>query len=396
MRSDMPWQGYERPIAPNLTKLAEAGTIYPRAYTVSSYTAKSVGAMLSGRYPSSLYRNGTFFTHYSGANLWFTELLQKAGARTMGGHGHKYFDRKKNLSQGFDEWRLTPGIAWNNTTDESVTSDKMTTMAIDMLSKPENVKGPFFMWLHYMDPHDQYVQHDESPKWGRKTRDKYDSEIFFTDLHIGKLLDFARKQPWWERTVVVVSADHGEAFGEHKQFRHGFALWEVLTQVPLFFTGGGVAKQRVEQRRSQIDLAPTIVELMGQKPDPGFVGKSLVPELLRGAKPASHEPIVLDLPADSNNPPTRAIIQSDWKLIRDMAASRYRLFDLTSDPGERKDLAEVRKHAAKFKEMTALYEKTWGAIEVVKPYGGNKLVGGGRANGKKGPEGYDPSGDDGP
>src|SRR5688572_10738188 len=102
MRQDMPWAGYERPIAPNLTKLAEQSVVYTNAYSDASYTANSVGALFTGRYPSSLYRSGWFFTGYSDANLFFTELLQPNGIKTISAHAHLYFGKGKNLNQGFD------------------------------------------------------------------------------------------------------------------------------------------------------------------------------------------------------------------------------------------------------------------------------------------------------
>ena len=144
LRADMPWAGYEDDIAPNLTKLADESVVYTRAYTISSFTSKSVGGLLAGQYPSTLYRGPTFFTTYSHANLFFPELLQKDGVKTMAGHAHLYFDRGKNLRQGFDEWRLVDDLKWNAETDESVTSQKMTPLAIDMLSEA-NTKDRFFM-----------------------------------------------------------------------------------------------------------------------------------------------------------------------------------------------------------------------------------------------------------
>src|SRR5690606_38661327 len=110
-----------------------------------------------GRYPSTIYRSGTFFAGFPDSNLFFPEILQKHKVRTLGGHAHRYFDRGKNLNQGFDEWELTPGLTFNAQTDENVTSDKLTELAISMLKKPINSDGQFFMWLHYMDPHDKYV-----------------------------------------------------------------------------------------------------------------------------------------------------------------------------------------------------------------------------------------------
>jgi arylsulfatase A-like enzyme len=384
MRADMPWTNYERKIAPTLTAFAHESVIYENAYAVASYTAKSVGTMLSGRYPSSLYRSGSFFTKYSDANLFFPELLQQRGVRTLAGHAHLYFDRGKNLRQGFDVWKLVPGLTWNNSTDESITSPKLTDLAIEMLKQPQNTGGKFFMWLHYMDPHDQYVQHAESPRWGRRNRDRYDSEMFFTDLHIKRLFSYCKAQPWYKRTAVIISSDHGEAFGEHRMYKHAFALWEILTHVPVIIRAPGAQPRRIKARRSHIDLAPTIIDLMGLPPNANFVGKSMVPEVY-GATPDNREPIVLDLPADTNNPPTRAIIAGDYKLIVDLVGGGFRLYDLKRDKAELRNLALDKRFRSKFSEMRALYEKTWKKIPQITPFGGNKLVGGKRANGPEGP-----------
>lgn len=384
MRADMPWNGYERDIAPNLTALAKKSTVYENAYSVSSYTAKSVSALLASRYPSSIYRSGWFFAEFSEANLFFPEVLQDRGIRTMAGHAHLYFGRGKRLEQGFDEWELVPGIAFHSDTDKNVTSDKLTKLAMDMLAKPENTKGQFFMWLHYMDPHDEYIQHEESPVFGKNNRDRYDAEMFYTDLHIGKLLEFVKSQPYGDNTAVVVSADHGEAFGEHGMFKHAFELWEVLTRVPLNIYVPGLEPRRIAERRSDIDVAPTILELMGVEPLPdSFVGRSLVAEL-RGEKPDNREPIILDLPEDKNNPDRRAIIQGDYKLLVYGPGDRsFRLFNLKEDPAEEKDLA--RAEAAKLEEMKKLYQDTFSKLEVVQAYGGMELRSGRKANGPRGP-----------
>jgi choline-sulfatase len=380
MRADMPWQGYERPIAPYLTELAKQSVVYTRAYSIASYTAKSIAALLSGRYPSTLYRSGFFFTAYPDANLFFPELLQKAGIRTMAVHAHGYFDRGMKLEQGFDVWRMVPNLKWNAETDENVTAPQSTEIALELLSKPENTGQQFFFWMQYGDPHDQYVIHPECPDWGHDNRDRYDSEICFVDLHVKKLLEWAKTQPWADRTAIIIGSDHGESFGEHNQWKHAFALWEGLVHVPLM-----VKLRTIDARRSYLDLTPTIMELMGQPSDPGFVGKSMVPELYGKEPAASREPIVLDLPADSYNPETKALLQGDYKLIYEGAANRFRLYDLKADPGELADLAKLAPHKAKRQELEQLHQQIWSAIPTVKPFGGNKLVGGGRANGPEGP-----------
>ncbi|MBM4357653.1 MAG: sulfatase [Deltaproteobacteria bacterium] len=387
MRADMPWQGYPRDVAPNLTRLARESVVYPRAYAASSYTARSVAALLSGKFPSQLYRNGSFFAEYSKENEFFPERLQANGVRTLAGHAHFYFDpsRGKNLDQGFDVWRLVPDLKVNNTTDVSITGDKHTDLAIAMLSESANTSGPFFLWLHYMDPHDQYRVHPESPRFGSRARDLYDGEIFYTDLQVERLLAFARTQPWWDNTAIIVSADHGEAFGEHRMFRHAFALWEVLTRVPLFIKAPGAAPKVIEARRSDIDLAPTILDLLGVPATPEHVGRTLVPEVYGLEPPGDREPIVTDLPADSNNPPTRAIVKGDHKLIVGGEGESLALYDLAKDPGEFSNLAADRAHAVVRAELKRLFDETWRRLTRVNPYGGGKLTGGGFATGPKGP-----------
>lgn len=377
LRADMPWAGYPRDIAPNLAALEKTCTSYTRGYSTSSYTAKSVAAALSGKYPSMLKRSGYFFTKYPESNLFFPELLAKAGVHTMATHGHMYMKKGHNgMDQGFADWRIVDGLSFDAQTDNHVTSDKMTPLAIEQLEAVPSGK-PFFMYLHYMDPHDVYHQHKATPVFGKKVRDKYDSEVFYTDLWIGKLLDHMKKQPWWDKTVVIVSADHGEAFGEHKMYRHAFELWEMLVHVPLMFCGPGIQARRLDAPRSSIDFAPTVLELIGVKAEHDFVGESLVAELQGGA--AKERPVLLDLPADSNNPERRALISGNYKLLVFGNDWRFDLYDLKNDPGETKDLA--KSEPEKLAEMKSLYQKVWTPLQKVKPFGGNKLEGGGVASG---------------
>ncbi len=385
LRSDMPWNGYSRPIAPNLSKLVSESVYYDHAYSISSYTAKSLPSLLAGRYPSTLYRDGYFFTGYSKANFFFSEELQEHGIRTMGGQAHMYFKRGKNVDQGFDVWKLVPGITFDPQTDNDITSDKMTKMAIDMLSKPENTGKQFFAWFHYLDPHDKYNWHDMCPKkWGNKARDRYDCEVFFTDHYIGKLFDWAKTQSWWKNTAVILTADHGEAFGEHGMYRHAFELWQELVHVPLAFKLPGVKPRRVHVKRSDVDLAPTIVDLMGLKPAPSFEGKTMVPELYGAEKPADRDPIVLDLPNDTNNEQRRAIIEGDYKLIVfGDTGWKHLLFNLKKDPGEKHDLSHSEPD--KLEQMEKLEKQVFDKLPTVQPYGGAKIKGRRPANGPMGP-----------
>jgi arylsulfatase A-like enzyme len=232
-----------------------------------------------------------------------------------------------------------------------------------------------------MDPHDQYNKHAEAPDFGNKGRGRYDSEVWYSDHWIGKLIERLKSEPWWPNTVLMLSADHGEAFGEHNMYKHAFEVWEVLVRVPLIIVGPDIAPRRIEQRRSHIDLPPTILDLMGVPIPEDFQGKSLLAELHGGAA-ESREPILVELTEDSHNPPRRALIQGDYKII-DSGRSRFQLYDIKEDPGELKDLAAERKD--ELARMRGLLEKRYETLPTVEPYGGAKLKEGGTARGPIGP-----------
>ncbi len=356
LRADMPWAGYPRPIAPRLTEFEGKSVSYTRAYAISSYTSMSVGGLLAGRYPHELKRDGFFFGRYAAQNLMFPEVLKGAGVFTAAAHAHGYFGWA-GFDQGFDRWEIVPNLKWNPQADDNVTSPQLEGLAEKLLTEAGG-KGRFFAWFHFMDPHDDYLPHDADgiPPFGGKLRDKYDAEVLFTDRWVGKLLDFVASMPWAKQTAIVITSDHGEAFGEHTQYRHGFEIWENLVRIPLMVQLPGGAARRVDEPRSAIDLAPTILELLGVPPEPSFVGKSLVPELRGG--PVEPRDVLVDLPATSNNDRRRALVSGKKKIYAYGKSELYhKLFDLEADPGEEhpimkgEDLDAMR---AKYKERSAL------------------------------------------
>ncbi len=348
LRWDMPWEGYSRDIVPNLARLRQRSIRYERGYAMSSYTSKSVAGLLSGRFPSELQRTTPFFTRYDESNEMMAEVLRKAGVRTLSAHAHMYLDKDSGLTQGFDVWKLVPGITFDYNKDPYVTSPQYTQLLIDILSKPENTSGRFFAYFHYMDPHDVYNPHPEAPKWGGGTRDLYDGEVWFTDMWIQKFLDFVQSQPWATRTAIIVTGDHGEGMGEkidgvksYRVWKHAFELWEVLVRVPLFIYLPGVEGKDVPRWRSHADLVPTIYDLLGVAPPQGLFGVSLLPEL-RG-EPQPQRPIVIDLPADTHNRRRRALIDDGYKLTAFGQDFRYMLFNVRDDPWEARELSSVEK-----------------------------------------------------
>jgi choline-sulfatase len=370
LRDDMPWNGYGRPIAPNLSKLFSKSVSWERGYSISSFTSKSVGGLLTGRYPSSLARTTPFFTMWRQKNEFVAEALQKQHVRTIGGHAHMYFKSYAGFHQGFDVWDMVPKIEWDFDKDPYITGPDHAKLVIDQLSKPENTLGRFFAYYHFMDPHHDYNSHEQAPHWGKKNRDRYDEEVWFTDQQIQKVLDFVGSQPWGKDTAIMVTSDHGEAFGEHDLLKHAFEVYDVLVRVPLFVYVPGMAGKRIPRWRSHIDLAPTIFELLGQQVPESLPGKSLVSEV-RG-EPQPQRPVICDLPADVLNVRHRALIdEQGYKLIAFGKDVRYELYNVREDPEEKTNL--FKKKDERSEAMVKRYKEISKTIPFVKAEGGKPV-----------------------
>jgi arylsulfatase A-like enzyme len=367
LRADMPWAGYERPIAPRLTELYKQSVAFTHAYSTSSFTSKSIPGLLTGRYPSELQRTGQFFTRYLDPKQFMCTHLSAEGIPCVGAHAHMYFaDKTSGFEYGFERWKIVPGITFDYEKDPYITSDKLTPIAIDELTEVSKDDKPFVAWFHYMDCHDEYKTHPESPHYGKKARDLYDEEVFYSDLWIGKLLDYVEAQPWAKKTAIIITADHGEAFGEHNSWRHAHEVWEPLIHVPFFLRIPGRKPKTIDAPRSAIDIPATIVELVGAKNVPPMTGNSLMPEI-DGAKAEARD-VIVDLPEDDFNEKRRALIHDQTKLISFGDDLRFSLFDLAADPGEEKDLWLKNPELAK--EMHERYRHANKQIAFVMPRGG--------------------------
>ncbi|WP_394836061.1 sulfatase [Pendulispora rubella] len=346
LRFDLGFMGYPRPITPNIDALAARSTVYERAYATASYTPKSLGPLLIGRYASETFRDPEHYTTFFPKNVFLAERLHDADVRTFAGMCHHYFKWDTGYRQGFDVWDTAAMPKGMTDNDTSITGERLTARALALLGDPANVGRRFFAWFHYFDPHAPYVAHAGAPSFGKKgpptKRTLYDQEIWFTDQQIGRVLDFIAKQPWGAETAIVLTADHGEAFGEHGHLMHGRELWEAIVRVPLIIYVPGGKPRRIAVKRSQIDLVPTVLELAGAPPptDGLLRGKSLLADMAEGDTAIEERDVYLDMPEGPFNEMRRAIITGPspgMKLI-DLGDHRYELYDLRVDPDEKKDL----------------------------------------------------------
>ena len=353
LRHDLGYLGNPRPITPNLDRLVKKSVLFEKAYSLASYTSKSLPPMLIGKYGSETHRGFTHFNRFGKEDRFVQERIQAAGIRTISVQGFWYFYQAGiGLERGFDvlDFSAAPK-AVQGEGDRTFNADKISDAAIAQLSNPENTSRQFYLWAHYTDPHTEYVRHPEFD-FGPGMRERYDSEVAFIDKQVGRVLDFIEKSPFASKTAIVVTSDHGEAFGEHGMIRHGFEIWEELVRVPLIFNVPGTEPRRVTVRRGQIDLVPTLLELLrvpapSGEGDDFISGESLLMDLFM---PAGYEPrekiVFVDMAAGPNNAERQAFIENHLKLVTS-SGRPLGLYDLEADAAEKNDLLDDDEERAK-------------------------------------------------
>jgi choline-sulfatase len=340
LRPDLGYMGYERPVSPNIDRLAERSVVYEHAYAISTYTGFCIPPMMASRYPSEMPRTDRHEVKFLSQNDLLAERLRAAGYHTAGAASHFLFSPTLGWIDGFERFARVPvegNAPSGSSVDAFYSSSGLAEAAIQMLSDSRITSGPFFIWIHFLDPHGQYIEHKGFSNFGRDPRALYDGEIAYTDFHIGRVLDALASSSLRERTAVILTTDHGEAFGEHGEYHHGRHVWEEIVRIPLVAFVPGMTPRRIARRMSVVELAPTILDLAGLPEDPGARGQSFGPELWGADLP--ERPILIDQPKNPYYPLKRAFLEGGYKLHHIAESKTYLLFDLSHDPGERNDLA---------------------------------------------------------
>ncbi len=340
LRADMIGGERAREITPNLSRLAEQSITFDHAYALSSNTMHAIGPIMTGRYPTECPRDDQHFTGYLPENVMLAERLRDAGFWTGGAATHFYFEPSYGLLQGITHWDGSAHMIGDNAPQETW-DDRLADRLIEALRKPDTTAGRFFLWGHFFDPHHPYAPHPGLPPRGDDDRARYEREVASTDRQVGRVLAALDASPAANRTILVVTADHGEAFGEHGTHWHGVELWEELVRVPLIIRVPGLAPRHVSAVRSQIDLAPTLLELLRQPlPAPNapdaMAGRSLVGDMVGAPDP--ERPIYAELTRDHYNRLRRMVLFQGLKLI-ERGPGRFELYRLTNDPDEQHDLS---------------------------------------------------------
>lgn len=349
MRPDhMGAYGYRRPTTPELDRFAAEAARFTHAYTASPRSLRSFGAIWTGRYASQIeWGSDHQYPALEPANVTLAETLREAGYTTVMFNNGNYFGRTAGFFQGFDENHESPLTGYKDDVWPEVE-------AVTRWLGERGPAGPFFLWMHIMEPHEPYRDHAEPRDFGHAPMDRYDEEIARADQAARRVLDavdaLQAQQP--ERPVVViVMGDHGEAFGEHGVFHHSFDLHEEAIRVPLLIRAPGVAPGPRAALTSLMDLNPTILNLAGLRPAGPTPARSLVAPLLDARVPYVGAPwrshLYAEVTPDGVYPAEqRSLVAPPYKLLWDVRHGTWELFDLARDPGEVLNLFDARPSVA--------------------------------------------------
>ncbi len=359
--------GNELETTPNIDRLARDATLFERAYSQAAWTLPSVASYMTGQYPPSRGEIGKAFLERPIASL-----LLEAGLETAGFSENPYVTRQFGIAKGFQVFR--DYFPYSSLAEKPLTFDRMDssrTVADVVAWLDEHHQQRFFLYVHLLPPHSPYdppppfsgkfdIGYEGSVDGGTDTLTKidrgeirvngrdlehlralYQENLSYADHQVGKVFQALSAQQLLDRTLLIVTSDHGEAFGEHGRMLHNHTVYEEMIQVPLiirFPPGLGRPPKRWSGVVELTDLLPTICDVLAI-PRPGKIHGA---SLLRLASSGQVADRVARSWTSLMPRLFGGLIAGHHKLILDMNSDRVELYDLRDDPGERKDISADR------------------------------------------------------
>lgn len=328
LRADVIANPANDPAFPTFAGMKREGAFFTRASAPGSQTAVSLSSTFAGRAFSELYWSmhgtGEVRFAYPGDDPTprFPALLTAHGVGTMTVPSINFLAADFGVVRGFAEEKIV--AEGRRHAGGKAVIDPL----LERLRRSgRDSREPLFLYAHLTEPHAPY---DRGKRTGTE-RERYLSEVAVADAQVARVAKLLSVR-FPERGVLIVSADHGEAFGEHATFQHTKTLYEELVRVPLLVRGPGIAARVIDERVGLIDLGPTILDVFGVDTPAAFEGQSLVP-LLAGRGQPLERPLVIE------GRLRRAMYLPDnLKVIEDLRRKTVEVYDLTRDPGEMHNL----------------------------------------------------------
>lgn len=357
--------------SPAIDSLARSG-VSARGLAPSSWTRPSVATLLTGLSPVRHQTLSKGDRVPAGARL-LSERLKAAGYSTLGVTTNGHVSSAWGFDRGFDKLLAT----WREGLEAHPTAQRVNDLLFAELG---SIRPPFFLYVHYLDPHQPYepqarfLKPEETVRLaGRKSlregaellgsggnspeileaaRVLYRGEVRQVDAGIGDLIQELARRRWIDNTLIVVTADHGEEFEEHGRVGHGKSLYEEVVRVPLIFHGPSVSRGAPLGDFPLESVVPTVLELLGISPsaEAGFDGPSYAEAVRRGDGAPRLGPRLLYL--EGNPDGGIALLDHGWKLVLHLGPYGKKLFDLTDDPAESID--RTLEHPDQFGRLAGL------------------------------------------
>jgi len=365
--------GYERDTSPTVDAMAGSGALFAKHLSQSSWTKCSMASMWTSLYPAR-----SKITRYEDAlpesAMLPAEILQEAGFRTTGVYRNGWVAPNFGFAQGFEVYErplsrnVLPGLRRENPTVRYGGSDD------DLLHATEEfleVHGHerWFLYLHFMDIH-EYLYDEETAQFGTGFEDNYDNAILRTNVVLEKLLEYLNENGYRENTLIIFASDHGEAFSERGLEGHARYVYPETTEVPFILSFPFQIEPGIEisTRTENIDIWPTVLDLLGLPAMEGIDGQSRVPELLAAMRgeplPERERPAIAHLDQhwgqrQRESAPHVVLADGDMRFSYTTVPNQppiLELFDASEDPDELKNvLSKHPEMAERLRELTRTY-----------------------------------------
>ncbi|MFH1836092.1 MAG: sulfatase [Methanobacteriota archaeon] len=344
--------GYKENTTPNLDAYAQNAIVFKNHITNAPWTLPSHAAMLSSQYPHVIGVEKRRHKIPYSTNM-LAEILKETGYKTKGIISFAFVEPMYGFDQGFDSYDISNSFYKGEYRDKYYkSSPDITGKAISFMEK--NKDKNFFLFLHYFDVHYAYNPPPPYDKMFNSSEDnavnKYDEEIAYTDHYIWELLKWLDESGLADKTMVIVTADHGDAFNQHNLTGHENVVYEEVLHVPLIIKLPSVVQEAgvIPYQTQMIDIAPTILDVL-EIPIPSyFEGESLMPlargESTEGRKYVFSRTVSQDFWREAVRTPKYKLIHIYEPLNASeedgVRVHSYELYDLEADPGEKTNLAD--------------------------------------------------------
>ncbi len=342
--------GSEKIKTPNIDALAASGVLFEKAVAQTPLTQPSHASMFTGQNPNVHNVRDTGGFALQPSSITMSTILQRRGWDTAGFISASVLTKMFGFNQGF--------ATYDDQLDHRNSRDPVSTRAADVTADhairwlQQQSGKPFFLWVHFYDAHFPYDPPAEFRK--QYPHDPYDAEIAFEDQQLGRLLEAVKQKSPRQETLIVLLSDHGEGLGDHGEYDHGVFLYDSTVRIAWIMSGPGVpAGVHVQQQAREIDLLPTVLDLMGGHPSSSVQGTSLVPAFSGKTVPSNYSYEETLYPKINMGwSELRGIHTAHWMYIR---APRPELYDLDRDPGELNNVIDT--HPKEYRELDAQLKK---------------------------------------